>query len=197
MRTDISKIQYNNIYTVNSNQMFMFKSNGGDGNVSQVSLSNFIGHSNAYSLYLNAHWASISPIAGDGILYNSITFDNWTGDCANGVQRAPLYVDCPSTNPCTNIAVEDFAMWTDAGSQEYYKCANAWGNGYCLKAGSAHTSYATVTSTVTAAPSGYSASTMPSDLKSGLGISTSIAIPTVPTTFFPGATPKTKRAYDS
>jgi rhamnogalacturonan hydrolase len=43
--------------------------------------------------------------------------------------------------------------------------------------------------------SGYSAATMPSDLPSGLGITTSIAIPTVPTTFFPGATPATKRAY--
>lgn len=174
--------------------MFMFKSNGGNGTVSQIYLNNFIGHKNAYSLYLNAYWSSIDPIAGDGILYNSIYFDNWKGDCANGAQRAPLYVLCPSTNPCTNIQISDFAMWTDAGSTEYYKCADAWGSGYCLKGGTAHTKYGTVTSTVTAAPSGYSAPTMPSDLNSGLGITTSIAIPTVPTSFYPGATPISKKA---
>lgn len=177
--------------------MFMFKSNGGDGEVSQITLSNFIGHNNAYSLYLNAYWSSIAATAGDGILYTGITFSNWKGDCANGATRAPLYVLCPSTNPCTGITISDFAMWTDSGSTEYYKCADAWGSGYCLKGGSAHTSYGTTTSTVTAAPSGYSAAKMPNDLASGLGITTSIAIPTVPSSFYPGATPATARVYGS
>jgi len=35
--------------------MFMFKSNGGNGTVHDVTLENFIGHKNAYSLYLNAY----------------------------------------------------------------------------------------------------------------------------------------------
>lgn len=86
-------------------------------------------------------------------------------------------------------------MWTESGSVEYYKCADAWGSGYCLEGGTAHTEYGTVTSTVTSAPAGYSATTMPGQLTAGLGLTTSIAIPTVPNTFFPGATPATARVY--
>lgn len=88
-------------------------------------------------------------------------------------------------------------MWTESGSTEYYKCADAWGSGYCLHSGSAHTEYGTVTSKLTAAPSGYSANTMPNQLTTGFGLSTSIPIPTVPNTFFPGATPATARVYGS
>lgn len=194
--TDISKVVYNQIYTVNSNQMFMFKSNGGNGTVTEVTLENFIGHENAYSLYIDAYWTDETLAAGDGVLYNSITFSNWTGTCLDGAERPPLYVYCPSTNPCDNIIIEDFAMWTESGDVEYYKCIDAWGSGYCLEPGSAHTAYGTIESTLTAAPSGYAAPTMPGQLTAGLGITTSIAIPTVPTTFFPGATPATPRAYN-
>lgn len=88
-------------------------------------------------------------------------------------------------------------MWTESGSVEYYKCADAWGQGYCLRGGSGHTEYGTLTSTVTAAPSGYSAPTMPGQLSTGFGLSTSIPVPTVPSTFFPGATPATPRVYGS
>lgn len=40
---DISSITYRNIYTWTSNQMYMIKSNGGDGTVEDVLLENFIG----------------------------------------------------------------------------------------------------------------------------------------------------------
>ncbi|RAO69458.1 uncharacterized protein BHQ10_005470 [Talaromyces amestolkiae] len=195
--TNISKILYNNIYTVNSNQMFMFKSNGGSGEVTEVTLQNFIGHENAYSFYINAYWSDLANQGGAGVLYNSITVNNWKGTCANGATRPPLYALCPSTNPCTNIIIENFDMWTESGSTEYYKCADAWGSGYCLHAGTQHTEYGTVTSTVTSAPSGYSATTMPGQLTAGLGITTPIAIPTVPNSFYPGATPATARVYGS
>jgi hypothetical protein len=36
---------------------------------------------------------------------------------------------------------------------------------------------------------GYTAATMAADLSAGVGLSVSIAIPTVPTSFYPGATP--------
>jgi len=165
--------------------------------VTDVTLSNFIGHENAYTFYIDAYWTEETLAAGDGVLYNSITVSNWKGTCANGATRAPLYVLCPSTQPCTNIIIEDFDIWTESGSTEYYKCADAWGSGYCLKAGSAHTEYGTVTSTVTSAPSGYSATTMPGQLTTGFDLSTSIPIPTVPNSFFPGATPATARVYGS
>ena len=51
--TAISNIKYNNIYTWESNQMFMIKSNGGDGYITDCSFTNFIGHSNAYALDVN------------------------------------------------------------------------------------------------------------------------------------------------
>jgi rhamnogalacturonan hydrolase len=38
--------------------MFMFKSYGGSGSVYDITLQNFIGHKNAYSLYLNGYWTS-------------------------------------------------------------------------------------------------------------------------------------------
>lgn len=45
---DISDITYRNIYTWNSNQMYMIKSNGGSGSVSDVILENFIGISTPF-----------------------------------------------------------------------------------------------------------------------------------------------------
>lgn len=185
--TDISNIIYQNIYTWESNQMFMIKSNGGSGTVKNCQFNNFIGHTNAYSLDLNAYWSSIAAVAGDGVSYEDLTFKNWKGTCANGATRAPMNVICPSGNPCTGITISEFAMWTEAGSSELYKCANAYGSGGCLNAGSSHTAY-TSTSTVKSAPSGYSAATMPGQLTT-LALTASIAIPTIPTTFFPGATP--------
>ena len=132
--------------------MFMIKSNGGSGTVNNIQFNNFIGHANAYSLDFNSYWSSMAAIAGDGITYSDITFDNWKGTCANGLSRAPMNVICPSGNPCTDITISDFAMWTEAGSSEYYKCQNAYGKGGCLHTGSSHTSYAIATSTIKSAP---------------------------------------------
>jgi rhamnogalacturonan hydrolase len=41
--TDISDVVYRNIYTWKSNQMYMIKSNGGSGTVSNIVLENFVG----------------------------------------------------------------------------------------------------------------------------------------------------------
>lgn len=54
---------------------------------------------------------------------------------------------------------------------------------------------AIVTQTVAAAPTGYSAAKMPNDIAAGYALTASIPIPTIPTTFFPGQVPATKRAY--
>ncbi|EDO04556.1 hypothetical protein SS1G_07039 [Sclerotinia sclerotiorum 1980 UF-70] len=192
--TAISKITYNNIYTWQSNQMFMIKSNGGSGSVSDSVFSNFIGHSNAYSLDIDSYWKS-TPADGNGVLYTGLTFSNWKGTCANGAARAPIQIICPTGQPCAGLSITNFAMWTDTGSYEIYKCENAWGDGGCLVHGSAHTAYAIVTQTVSSAPSGYSAAKMPNDLAAGYALTASIPIPTIPTTFFPGQVPATKRAY--
>lgn len=54
----------------------------------------------------------------------------------NGVQRAPIQVLCPSSVPCTDIKINDFSMWTEAGSSILYKCENSFGSGACLGSGS-------------------------------------------------------------
>ena len=59
--------------------MFMIKSNGGSGTVKNCQFNNFIGHTNAYSLDLNAYWSSMSVVAGDGVFYEDLTFKNWKG----------------------------------------------------------------------------------------------------------------------
>lgn len=51
--TDISDITYKNIYTWDSNQMMMIKSNGGSGTVSNVVFENFIGKQQALSFMTN------------------------------------------------------------------------------------------------------------------------------------------------
>jgi rhamnogalacturonan hydrolase len=71
---DISHIHYRNVYTINSNQMMMIKSNGGSGSMRDVVLENFIGHRNAYSLDIDQHWSSMKPNGGTGVALRNITF---------------------------------------------------------------------------------------------------------------------------
>jgi rhamnogalacturonan hydrolase len=149
--SDIHHIEYNNVYTQNSNQMLMIKSNGGSGSVYSCSFNNFIGHSNAYTLDVNGYWSSISPNPGNGVLFYDMTFNNWKGTCSNGATRAPIQFLCPSGAPCYGMSVANFNVWTEAGNEVLYKCENAYGSGPCLSSGASHTAYAIETKTVTAA----------------------------------------------
>jgi rhamnogalacturonan hydrolase len=210
----ISDITYRNIYTWSSNQMYMIKSNGGSGSVSDVILENFIGmghsppfstqsrcfpikdpqltspgHGNAYSLDIDQAWSSMSTVSGSGVQLDNITISNWKGTEANGAQRGPIKVNCAPGAPCTDVTIEDFAMWTEEGDYQTYVCNSAYGSGACLKEESGDvTSYST-TVTVKTAPTGYSAATMASDLATAFGTDSEIPIPTIPTSFYPGATP--------
>jgi rhamnogalacturonan hydrolase len=201
--TDISDIVYRNVYTWNSNQMFMVKSNGGSGTVSNLVLENFIGmlgliraqrnadvlgHGNAYSLDIDAYWSSMSTIDGEGVELNNVTIRNWKGTEANGAQRGPIKVLCAAGAPCTEVTIEDFAMWTETGDEQTYRCENAFGSGFCLQDGDGSSPF-TTTLTATAAPSGFSAPRMANNLESAFGTDSEIPVPTIPTSFFPGATP--------
>jgi len=165
----------------------MIKSNGGSGYVRNVQFTDFIGHSNAYSLNVDQAWASQTKADGNGVQLSGLTFSNWKGTCADGTARGPIQFKCASAVPCTGISVSNFAMWTDAGSSESYICQNAYGSGACLRSGSSGT-YA-VTQKVSSAPSGYQAATLPDDLKSGFGFTTEIPIPKIPASFYPGTAP--------
>lgn len=186
--TNISTVTYKNVYTWSSNQMMMIKSNGGSGTVSDVVFENFIGHGNAYSLDVDQYWASMSTIAGDGVQLSNIKFTNWTGTESNGLERGPIKMVCADGAPCTDMSITDFAMWTESGSEEWYTCRSAYGEGFCLEA-SGTASYAATTTTVSTAPTGYSAPSMAADLATAFGTTASIPIPTIPSLFFPGATP--------
>lgn len=177
--------------------MMMIKSNGGSGTVSDVTFENFIGHGNAYSLDIDQYWSSMSAVSGSGVQLTNINFSNWTGTEANGAQRGPIKVVCADGAPCHGITIEDFSMWTETGSSQWYSCRSAYGSGFCLKSGSSYSSYAATTTTVKTAPTGYTAPTMAADLKSAFGTTASIPIPAIPTSFFPGAKPYTKLAGSS
>lgn len=187
--TAIEKISYNNIYTSQSNQMMMIKSNGGDGYVRDSTFTNFIGHSNAYALDINEYWTQRTLDSGDGVMISNLTFSNWKGTIADP-KRAPISLICSDEAPCTDISLSSVALWSDTNKAVKNICDSAYGTGYCLKA-EGSSSYAS-TSTVASAPAGYSAATMAGDLTAGLGISVSIAIPTIPSSFFPGVTPVSK-----
>ncbi|KAE8144223.1 RGase A [Aspergillus avenaceus] len=186
--TNISDITYRNVYTWKSNQMYMIKSNGGSGTVENVVLENFIGHGNSYSLDIDGAWSSMDTVDGDGVQLTNITVRNWTGGEENGAERGPVKVVCAEKAPCTEITIEDFAMWTESGDSQSNTCENAFGSGSCLQEGDGSSTYSTAV-TDTAAPSGYSATTMAEDLTTAFGTDASIPIPTIPTTFYPGATP--------
>lgn len=150
--------------------------------------TNQLGHGNAYSLDIDSAWSSMSKVSGDGVQLNNVTIRNWKGTEANGAQRGPIKVKCADGAPCTDITIEDFAMWTESGSSQWYNCESAYGSGACLRDGDEHTAY-TTTQTVKSAPSGYSAATMASDLATAFGTASQIPIPAIPTSFYPGATP--------
>lgn len=189
--TAISKVVYRNVYTWSSNQMMMIKSYGGSGFVEDVSFENFIGHGNAYSLDIDQYWSSMKPVDGQGVQLSNVTFKNWKGTEANGAQRGPVKIACADGAPCTDINVQDFAMWTETGSKQVLSCRSAYGKGACLKpaSGSKASAYAATSVTQTAAPAGYSAAKMAGDLKSAFGTTQSIPIPALPTSYFPGLKP--------
>lgn len=114
-------------------EMFMIKSSGGSGFLKNAKFSNFIGHSNAYSLNIDANWTGRAPVPGPGVELSSLHFENWKGTAADGTQRAPIKIVCPDKVPCKGISITDFAVWTDKGNTVQYKCKSAYGTGACLK----------------------------------------------------------------
>lgn len=187
--TAISNIEYNHVYTWQSNQMYMIKSNGGDGYVKDCSFNNFIGHSNAYALDVNQYWNKQTSSSGNGVQLSGLTFSNWQGSVVSA-SRATIQVLCADGAPCTGISLSNVNFWTDSNTAMHYVCESAYGSGYCLK-GSGSGAYTTTVS-VTTAPTGYNGPKMPNDLASGFPTNAPIPIPPIPTTFYPGLQPISK-----
>lgn len=151
--------------------------------------ANHPGHGNAYSLDIDSYWSSMDAVDGDGVQLTNLTFKNWKGTEEDGAQRGPVKVQCPDAVPCTDITIQDFAMWTESGDEQIYTCRSAYGSGLCLESDSDDESSYSSAATATATPSAYAAPRMPNDLSTAFGTDSAIPIPTIPTSFFPGATP--------
>ena len=135
----------------------------------------------------------MSPASGNGVNYHNVTFRNWKGSEADGSRRGPIKVICPDGAPCTDITIEDFAMWTESGDSQWWACESAYGQGACLREGSGG-AYGPTTTTIRNPPDGYAAPTMAADVQDSFGYTRSIPIPSIPTTFFPGVAPISTRA---
>lgn len=72
--TAIEDVLYRNVYTNGGNQIFMIKSNGGDGFLRNVVLDSFLARGTAYGLDVDQHWSGQTPVAGDGVSVSNITF---------------------------------------------------------------------------------------------------------------------------
>ncbi|KAL5512388.1 hypothetical protein ACEPAG_3380 [Sanghuangporus baumii] len=182
--TAIENVIYRNVYTNGGNQIFMIKSNGGDGYVRNVQFQDFISRGTAYGLNINQYWSSQSTAPGNGVQLSNIQFQNWDGSVVNGVQRAPIQILCADGAPCTGIVLNNVNLWSDT-NQAVDKCESAFGSGACLRSGTP-TSYAATTTTISR-PAGFT--TPPSlsgDLSQGFATNSPIPIPTIPTTFYPG-----------
>ncbi|KAI0691434.1 rhamnogalacturonan-hydrolase [Cytidiella melzeri] len=186
--TAIENVLYRNVYTNGGNQIFMIKSNGGDGYVKNVQLQNFISRGTAYGLDVDQYWSSEATQAGSGVALSGIVFSNWDGIVVDGVQRSPIQILCADGAPCTNIQLENVNLWSSTGKATN-KCRSAYGSGApCLKSGSGG-SYAETTTTITE-PAGYTTPpTMTGDLAAGFATNSPIPIPTIPPQFFPGLNP--------
>lgn len=135
----------------------------------------------------------MSTIEGDGIAYSNITFRNWKGTEVDGEDRPLIKVKCPALTPCTDVTIEEFALWNEEGHYALHVCEHSYGSGYCLSNATVPVTGTaggyTTTQYINTPPAGYSATTMAEDLATAFGTSASIPIPTIPTSFYPGLTP--------
>jgi rhamnogalacturonan hydrolase len=132
--------------------MMLLKSNGGSGALFNAVFRNFTGHSNADTLNIDAYWASKETLPGEGVEYYDIVFQNWAGSCLDGTQRPPIKLTCPPTIPCS-LNIEDFNVWSEAGTSQLYKCQNAYGLGACMNQFAGNGAYTTTMTVAVAAAS--------------------------------------------
>ncbi|KAG5953923.1 hypothetical protein E4U53_007835 [Claviceps sorghi] len=185
--TDVSNIVYRNIYTHNSNQLFMFKSRGGSGTVSDVTLDNFRGHSNGYGLDLDTDWLRQTIGSGPGVSYSRITVRNWKGTSRSGeTPRANIRLLCPAEVPCTKIFIGDVDIRNEDGSAPQLVCKNAFGSGACLSGKRPKTPRA---ADADADAEEFCGPKLPNELAAPFDATQPIPVPAMPAIFFPGIPP--------
>jgi hypothetical protein len=123
-----------------------------------------------YGLDINQYWQSTFEPDTGAVALSNLVFQNFSGSVANGAQRPPLYLIANDLTFATNVTVEDFTVWTEAGTSVVNKISNIFGigdNSYgssngikSLGAGEAPSPY-TSTYTITASPTNWQAPTTP------------------------------------
>ncbi|KAH8884986.1 rhamnogalacturonase A precursor [Thozetella sp. PMI_491] len=184
--TDVSNIEYKNLYMNNADACYL-KTNNGNGTVKSVSWDTVYINGGSYILAVNEAWNKDS--GSIGVQISELTFKNWYG--YNTVNSRPtIRLECDPDVPCYDITLSNVNLWTESGSNVKWSCFNSFGSGACLRSGSALTTYTSVT-TVTATPTSYKLpATMPGDLTAPLSATTTFTIPPMATSFFPGLKPR-------
>ncbi|EJD00593.1 uncharacterized protein FOMMEDRAFT_187129 [Fomitiporia mediterranea MF3/22] len=182
--TAIQDVLYRNVYTNGGNQIFMIKSNGGNGTVKNVVFDTFLSRGTAYGLNVDQYWSELAEQAGDGVQLRNITFKNWDGAVIDGVRRSPIQFLCADGALCTGMTLQNVSLWSDTNAATN-KCRSAFGSGACLRSGTP-SSYPAVTTTISRPPGYSTPPTLSGDLSTGFATNSSIPIPTIPTMFFPG-----------
>ena len=185
----VSNITMRNIYSHECTQMLMIKTypggSGAEGFVKDSLFENFWGYSTTYALDIDQYWQQkTSPDTG-AVALSGLTFRNWTGSLANGLQRGAVVIRGSGIVPLQDITLEDFSMWTLYGSKVVNQCKNVYGTGMCIQAATGTATY-TTSVTETASPAGWTAPASPAWGNSGYGTTDPIPIYT-PAVFWPTA----------
>ncbi|OKL57526.1 hypothetical protein UA08_07098 [Talaromyces atroroseus] len=186
----VSNITMRNIYSYECVQMLMIKTfpggTGAQGNVTDSVFENFWGYSTTYALDINQYWQeTYSPDTG-AVALNNLVFTNWTGSLADGMERGPVMWSASDIVPSQNITLEGFYMGGLTGDRMINKCNNVYGSGGCIQAATGTTTYSTVVTTWSVAPSGWTAPASPTWGVSGYGLTVPIPVYT-PSVFWPTA----------
>ncbi|RDW91744.1 hypothetical protein BP5796_01138 [Coleophoma crateriformis] len=186
--TAIENIQYQHLYMNEADACFL-KSNGGSGYVTNVSWRDVTVHGSAYPLTIDLAWGTDN--GGPGITVSNLEWMNYFG--YNDVHtRAAIRLQCSDSAPCYGLTLNNVHMWTSDGGVVTYGCTDAYGVGACMvnKPASPKPAAYTSVQSVTTTSSLVGAATMAADFKTALSPTGTIAIPAIPTSFYPGQTPQ-------
>ncbi|GAB7357641.1 hypothetical protein MBLNU459_g0138t1 [Dothideomycetes sp. NU459] len=185
----VSNITMRNIYAYECTNMLMIKTypggNDAEGYVKDSLFENFIGWSTTYALDIDQYWQSKTTPNTGAVALSGLTFSNWTGSLANGIQRGAVVIRGSDIVPLQDITLEDFDMWSLYSDKVVNQCKNVYGTGMCIQAASGTAAYTTsVTSTVS--PTGWTSPAAPTWAVTGYGTTIPIPIYT-PAVFWPTA----------
>ncbi|RDW63491.1 hypothetical protein BP6252_11036 [Coleophoma cylindrospora] len=183
----VSNVTMRNIYAFECTQMLMIKTypggTGSEGYVTDSLFENFWGYDTTYALDIDQYWGgTYTPDTGAVAIYN-LTFNNFTGSLADGMQRGAMNLRGSDIVPMQDITLIDFDFFNTVGDRIVNQCNNVYGSGGCIPAESGTSTFDIQTTTWVAATSLPAA---PSWAVSGYGLTIPIPVYT-PAVMWPTA----------